>query len=228
MAGELIPSDFTHGYYEFDGQVGGQILDLSGNGFDLTVVGATDVVTGKFNNGLEHDGTNDFTTGAQANYSDLTDQMGMFLWVKLLRTATAVDGIVLKGNSSSGGQDIFLYQDNDQAGHYRINNFGDSSIRTLGITDHRLIVLNYDGANAFMSMDNDALSGGTQGGNIRNTDKLYIGSLAGGGNNGKIIISQFGMRNDPFTTDEISFLWNSGAGRLLEVPTASNLMLMEV
>ena len=210
MAGELVRSDMTHGYYEFDGQVAGQILDKSSNGLDpITVIGAIDVLGGKFSNGLRFDGVNDTSTIPNTKFADLTNQLGLFFWVKLLRTGTGADGIVMKGTNGGTGQDIFIYQLNDQNCHYRINDGGDSANKNLGITDFKLVVANYDGSFAELSIDNGSLTGTAKTGTLRNTEEVTIGSQQTGIANCSMIISQLGFRNAPFTTDEIAFLWRS-------------------
>lgn len=230
MAGELVPSDFTHGYYDFAGQVGGQILDLSGNGYHFTVNGAIDVSTGKFSNGLLFDGIDDYASSAQTRYADLTNQVGIFIWLKILRTATGVDSYFWKGTSGGTGQDLVLYSNNDTTFHPRVNDGAEfGSTPALGTTNHHLCIFNYDGSDARIYWDEINNSGSARSGNIRNTNDLVLGAITGNINNGNYIISQFGMRNSPFTADERSYLWNSGAGRLLATTGGgTNLLMMGV
>lgn len=217
MAGELIPSDFTHGYYEFDGQVSNEIVDLSDAGFNLSVVGAVDVSTGKFSNGLEFDGDNDYASSAQSRFADLTDQLGICGWLQPLRTATGVDAYIWKGRTGGTGQDIVLFGNSDTAGHYRINNGNDSGVTAaMGTADPFFFALNYDGADATIYWDDPSInsSGAFQTGNIRNTSDFYLGGVSDA-IYANCRWSQLGIRNAPFTADEMAFMYNSGVGRLL-------------
>lgn len=218
MAGELVPSDFTHGYYEFKGLVGGESIDDSGKGFNFTVVGATDKTDGKFNNGLEFDGLNDVGSSAQIRYGDFTDQLGICGWLQVLRTATGVDAYLWKGGSGGGGQDITLHGNNSTAVIHVLNNSGASGQSDArGIISPFFFAINYDGANATLFWDDPSInsSSGAKTGNIRNTDDLTIGALPGNILNAKCRWDQLGIRNAPFTTDELAFMYNGGAGRLL-------------
>ena len=217
MAGELTPSDFTHGYYEFKGQVGGEIVDLSDAGFNLLVTGAVDVLTGKFGNGLEFDGSNDKAVSAQARYADLTDQLGVFGWLHLLRTSTGVDGYLWKGDNPGTGQDFVLFGINDRRVHARVNN-GAPTANTddRGIADPFFFVLNYDGVNYTIHWADPSVNSNSEArtGNIRDTGDLWLGGTSGL-EYSECRYSQLGIRNAPFTVDEMNFLYNSGAGRLL-------------
>lgn len=217
MAGELIPSDFTHGYYEFKGQVGSEIVDLSDAGFNFTVSGAIDVGTGKFNNGLEFDGVNDQAVSAQVRYADFTDQLGICGWLQLLRTATTTDSYLWKGTGGGTGQDIFIAGVNDQVLHGTVNSTPKVLSASIGIAAPHFFALNYDGANNTIFWDDPGVNSATdvEVGNIRNTGDLVLGAITGNVSNGKCLWSQLGIRNAPFTPDELAFMYNGGVGRLL-------------
>jgi hypothetical protein len=224
MAGELVPSDFTHGYYEFAGQVSNEIVDLSDAGFNLAVNGAIDVLTGKFNNGLEFDGINDTATSAQSRFADLTDQLGVCGWIHLLRTATGVDGYVWKGANSSGNQDFVFFGVNDTKGWFRVNDGGTQALTdNMGTVNPFFFAMNYDGVNATVFWDDPGVNSNSisKTGNIRDTGPLNLGSETGNIDNANIRFSQLGIRNAPFTSDELAFMYKGGAGRLLTAAVAA-------
>ena len=228
MAGELVPGDFTHGYYEFKGQVSNEVVDLSDAGFNFTVSGAVDKTNGKFGNGLEFDGINDVAVSAQARYSDFTDQLGICGWIQFLRAASGSNVYIFKGSAGAAGQDIALFSFNDTAGHYRINDGSDS-----GVIPNRLLVapfffvLNYDGVNATVHWDDPSInsSGAGQVGNIRSTLDLALGAVADNTFNSKCRWDQLCIKNTPFTADEMSFMYNEGAGRLLAAAAAGRQII---
>lgn len=224
MAGELIPSDYTHGYYEFKGLVGGESVDDSGNGYNFTVSGAIDKTSGKFGNGLEFDGLNDIAISAQSRYSDLTDQLGVCGWIQFLRVASGSNAHLFKGTAGGSGQDIALFSLNDSAGHYRVNDSGDSGITpNMSLVAPFFFVLNYDGVDATIHWDDPSVnsSGSPQIGNIRSTADLALGAVTGNAFNSKCRWDQLGIKKTPFTVDEMNFMYNGGAGKLLSAPAVA-------
>ncbi|MCK5611363.1 hypothetical protein KAR91_56355 [Candidatus Pacearchaeota archaeon] len=235
MAGGLTPSDFSHGYYEFTGQVSNEIVDLSGAGFNLAVNGATDVSSAPFGNGLSFDGLNDIALSAQARFSDITETMSVVLVVKLLRSATGNDFIYGKGNNLAGGQDFLIYISGNTSPRYRVNNVGDVAIgASLGITSYHLLVFTYDkndtGQQVKISTDGAAFTTFSRSsGNIRNSDDFGLGGTGNQQQYCNMITAQFGITSNILTQDNVNFLWNGGAFRQLSVaPTqVKTLMMME-
>ena len=68
--------------WAFDEASGTTTADQSGNGNDGTLVNATRVTTGKFNNALNFNGTNAWVSVADAASLDLTTGMTLEAWVR--------------------------------------------------------------------------------------------------------------------------------------------------
>jgi Concanavalin A-like lectin/glucanases superfamily len=82
--------------YAFDEGAGSVVADASGNGHTGTISGATWIAAGRYNRGLDFNGTNALVTIGDAAKLDLTTGMTLAAWVYPTPTLTNWSTVVMK------------------------------------------------------------------------------------------------------------------------------------
>ncbi|MCH8120622.1 MAG: LamG domain-containing protein, partial [Planctomycetes bacterium] len=229
------------GYWPLDEGGGTTTADASGNGNDGTFVDAPVWVSGKFGSALDFDGSNDAVDCGNQPILDFgTGDWTVSAWIKVATTPSDDVTIYGKGGDHGGGiryqlmldssNDIHPVVDDDSSKydprgdipiidgqwHHIVMMRRDGTqfrvyvdgVEDVGVTNHGESTLpaNYDLSgtsqhNAYIGAitDNRDSTGNT-------LEKLFLG-----------LIDDVAVWNRALTPEEISYLWNNGAGNPVDV-----------
>lgn len=199
--------------------------DSSGNGNDVTIVGATsDTVNQKLGSGCyDFDGTDDYGTVAnESNFDFLTDDNPSFAIMAWLKTADTSFELVTKNDQSipegmefrgrSGFLDLVLATNGSNFIALRGSTAIDDNAYHQGIwvVDNEVSTLYVDNSTESLT-DNSTgtFSGGP------NDKPVLLGARFNGASREMFydgLLDEIAIWNRPLTVGEVSTLWNGGAG----------------
>ncbi len=189
----------------------GSIIDSSGNGNDGTYNGAGYSSAGRFNTGLDFDGTDDEIIIPDDNSLDFSTNITVSAWI-YLDTTNGWQSFVHKNIDTSNHQEVYFEQNNGVL--YNYNTIQTSSaVLTAGqwyfiaytadATRERLYV------NGQIVADEPVEYGG-----MSNSNALYIGGSGGGGEQVDGRMDEVAMWQRTLSQTEIENMYRRGANRL--------------
>lgn len=107
-------TDGLVGYWKMDESswngTSGEVTDWSGNGYDGTAVNGATTAAGKFGNGGDFDGTNDYVNMGDVSGYDFSGSFSLSAWIRTTQASGSYPGIVGKGFLQAGtnGYGLFL------------------------------------------------------------------------------------------------------------------------
>jgi hypothetical protein len=194
-------------YYKFDGDANDSVGSNDG-----TVSGATQTSSGKINQAYSFDGNNDYITyGDILNSTFITNTFSISCWV-YITDYTDGDGyhgmIINKWHTSDSSDNAFiLYCD----GSWNTNG-ADTAFTQPSLNTWHHIVVTMDGGTAKIYLDGSLDATGTGHDCNTTTYPLRIGNLWNNAYDFTGTIDEVGIWSRALTSQEVSELYNSGAG----------------
>lgn len=199
--------------WDMEEGTGSSLTDETGNN-NGTINGATWTTGGptNLNNGLDFNGSSHYVSfGFNPNQSTLSVE----IWATIDVASTT--GVLLgHGNLGGGGQFDVFTESSALKGRTRYSTSGDTTDSVASISTATLlhIVYTYDSSEVEIWVDGSSDGAVSASGSIgTGSQTLNMGSVGAGSSsfyNGKIWCAR--LYNRVLTSDEIAFLYNSGAG----------------
>ncbi|HHE76850.1 MAG TPA: LamG domain-containing protein [Candidatus Parcubacteria bacterium] len=219
--GELDPyySSNLVGYWSFDGSTinGTTVQDLSGNGNDGTIHGATPTI-GKVGQALSFDGVDDYVDCGNDESLNITDEITIEAWVKGIYSGDS-KGLICKGQSGNAVDvNYYVFFNGGQARFYIGDGTIYNGIYSYPLTDNQwyYLVFTLDATHLNLYIDGEFYTRTTRMIDPKTNDKkLTIGDLNtvhGFPFHG--LIDEVRIYNRALSADEIEELYHIGAKRL--------------
>lgn len=144
-------------HWKFDEGSGSTTADSSGNGNTGTISGATWTTSGKYDDALDFDGTNDRVNVSDDDSLDLTTGLTIAAWVNRGTAGDEYETVVFKNNSGNSDLVYLMYSESNtnQPGIWvNSSNFCKGTGLSTGTWIH--LAVTYDGSNL------KVFEGGTQ------------------------------------------------------------------
>ena len=219
-------------YYKLD-ESSGNASDSSGNGFTLTASNSPSFVAGFINNSadLGNDGTvRGFSISNNLGLSGNGAKSFSF-WVKMKSEPSSnFDFFVGQSNASTNSTLDFDYNDSGGTKHIRFSKYcagtsTEAKIQydvTLGTSGWHHFVGTTDGSTLKMYLDGSAVGGTVSDFSASGSDGYPDRFQIGNNNTSHFIIDEVGVWSRALTSDEVTSLYNSGAGLQYPFSTTSS------
>ncbi len=232
-------ADGLVGHWTFDGKdtvwtsaTAATTLDKSGNGNTGTLTSmsrSTSVVTGKFGQALQFDGSDDYIDGVTPNISGTTSAFSVSVWIKTAGASSDYDGLVEWSDASNRRYGIDLDQTGDPLFVYATS----SSVRFREATGanaddskwHHLVGIYTDASTMpIVYMDTVSRNLGSEIAPAAplGANDLKIGDLTGPTKKFGGTIDDVRIYNRALTASEVMQLYNQGGTKLGVTPTVTS------
>jgi len=202
MFGNAEGADLQQGmvlYYSFDGDSDEEIIDLSPNGNNGAIQGGAKIVPGKFEKGLEVDGTSQFVLIPYNESMDVEDGVTMACWIRVDDPGAAcwLYYVISKWNYHAGdgrcyfiglldgaGMTFYLSSNGTDAGFAKL----DGGVIEYGIDKWQHIAGTFDGSDLVIYIDGEEV------GNLSWNNDIFAhneGMSIGAGSLGKETAAMF-------------------------------------
>ena len=230
LFGSAASADLGEGlilHFDFEEGSGAEVIDTSGNGNNGEIQGAAKIVPGKFDNGLELDGTSQFVLTPYNESMDVTEEVTMACWIMPDDPAEQcwLYYVISKWNYHAGngrcyfiglldgdGMTFFLSTDGTDGGMARL----DGGVIDYGADKWQHIAGTYDGSDMRIYIDGEEVGKLTWG------NEIFVdseGMSFGAGSFGKEaaamftgVIDEVAVYNRGLSEDEIGQLMAAPIG----------------
>lgn len=192
-------------------ETSGTIVDSSGNGNDGTYNGTGYSAAGRFNTGLDFDGTDDEIVIPDDNSLDITGEVTAAAWI-YLDTISGWQSFFHKNINTSDHQEIYFEQNAGRLYNYNTINTS-SAVLTAGQWYHIAYTANATTETIYVN-GQSVVSEAIQYGGTSNTYDLVIGGSGGGGEQVNGRMDEAAMWSRALSATEINSLYLRGANRL--------------
>jgi len=201
--------------YGFNEGSGTTLTDLSGNGNNGTISGATWTTSGKYGGALSFNGTSSTVTIKNSPSLDLTTGMTLEAWVNPTTVSSAWRDVIYKGNDNYFLEATSANKKLPGAG----GTFGGANVATYGTSalatnTWTYLTETYDGATLRLYVNGVQVSSMAQTGNIlTSTNALQIGGDSNYGQYFKGLIDNVRIYNTALTPSQIQTDMNTPVSR---------------
>lgn len=205
-------------YWKLD-ESSGNASDATGNGFTASNSNSVGFSTGKINNGAVFNGVNQIFTYGNIGITG-SHAFTISAWIKTTQTSNN-RGIVNIGTNSSTNKSFSMTQYDNGSDHFLKANFWGGGTIAIGETNINtgnwvFCTVTYDGTYIKLYVNGSLEdTSGSVIGNITGSTNNYIGLEDSSGSNGLYfngMIDEVGIWNRVLTADEVTQLYNGGAG----------------
>lgn len=208
-------------YYKFDENAGTVVNDASPSGFNGGWTGGSGWTPGIINSAGTFNGSDYVDFGTPATGFSGNQPFAIATWVKPF-SANASNAIFDYGNTGTTGNRLSLIYTATFA--LRSSHWSDDNtfVTTLDQGTFNYIVLTYNGTTESLYKNGTFAESWTPTALSLATNKpMLIGKSIDGNLMGTAIIDEFALRKAPFSSAEITQLWNGGAGSQLFITPRS-------
>ncbi len=192
-------------------EASGTIVDSSGSGNDGTYNGAGYSAAGRFNSGIDFDGTDDEITIPDDNSLDFTTDVTASVWI-YMDDVSGWQSFIHKNTDTASHAEVYFEQNNGILHNYNTINTG-TAVLTTGQWHH--IAYTADATNETLYVDGQNVAQESREfGGMSNNNTMYIGGSGGGGEQVDGRMDEIAMWNRALSPTEISDVYRRGANRL--------------